>query len=243
MVTYNLDHLKQKDDQYDMGPIQDDEALFLFGLVRTMQIKRVMDIGAIPGGSSRNFCAAVGPDGIVYSVDKDPFEKFADNNVALVKDLAFVTPADVDNKPVEFVFFDCHAYEASLSFFQRFRRAGIINDRTVLGFHDTNLWPSQLDKNSYEVEGGWVFCPPERQLVNDFKKMGGYDVFTLTTTRDKHGPHLPYRAGVTIVQRYKEFDLKGGAVADWMDWEKNVSAQYRKTGDYDYEYIGPPQEG
>jgi predicted O-methyltransferase YrrM len=69
MVTYALGHLTQADDQKVGGPIQDDEALLLFSMIRVMRLKRVIEFGGLGGYSARNFLEAVGRDGIVYTVD------------------------------------------------------------------------------------------------------------------------------------------------------------------------------
>jgi O-methyltransferase len=66
MVAYNLRHLTQNSDQAVSGPIQDDEALFLYSLIRVMQMKRILEIGGLGGYSATNFVAAAGPDGVVH---------------------------------------------------------------------------------------------------------------------------------------------------------------------------------
>src|SRR5579872_3041055 len=187
MTSYNLNHLTQPNEQNIPGPIQDDEALFLFALIKVTRIKRILELGAGAGYSAKNFCEAIGNDGTVYSVDwgvDNHCPQMADNHVVIVKNVAELNAEDLDNEPIDLVFFDCHAYEAELCVFQKFLRKGIITVKTILVFHDTNLLPSENALGypgiSYEVEGGWVFCPPERQLVNDFKEMG-YDVLNLGT--------------------------------------------------------------
>ena len=42
MVRYNLNHLTQPDDQNKPGPIQDDEALLFFALIRVTPIKKIL---------------------------------------------------------------------------------------------------------------------------------------------------------------------------------------------------------
>jgi hypothetical protein len=238
MVVYNLSHLTQPSDQKVSGPIQDDEALLFFALVRVMRMRRVLEVGGLGGYSAKNFCEAVGSRGVVYSVDFEPMPKVAENLVVLTKDARDVTPADLDNQPVDLVFWDCHAYEAMLSLHHRLVRGGIITDRTLHAFHDTNLFPQpQSEGSAYEVEGGWRFCPPESQMCNDFKAMG-YDVLHFGTRREDHGPDLPYRCGLSFAAKWKPLELKYGPSAPWMTWEKQVAAQYRKIGDFDYEYVG-----
>lgn len=49
MVAYSLSHLTQADDQRVGGPIQDDEALVLFALIRAMRLKRILEVGGLGG--------------------------------------------------------------------------------------------------------------------------------------------------------------------------------------------------
>lgn len=240
MVDYNLKHLTQSVAQNNPGPIQDDEALFLFALIRVTRIKRILELGALNGYGAVNFCAAIENIGKVYSVDwgvEVRCPKVSDNHIVIIKNIAELTPEDLDNEPVDLVFFDCHAYEAELCAFQNLRKAGIITDKTILVFHDTNLWPNKdvlgHPELCYEVESGYVFCPPERQLVNDFKEMG-YDILNLGTNKDVHGPHLPYRCGLSIACRFTPLELKFGAKAPWMVSESIESAKFDKIGPFDY---------
>lgn len=240
MVIYNLNHLTQLDTQSIPGSIQDDEALLLFALIRVTRIKRIVEFGAYPGYSAKNFCEALNGNGMVYSIDwgvDGVTPRQGDNHKVIVKNTADVTSEDLDNQPIDLVFFDCHAYEASLCAFQNLRRANIITDKTILVLHDTNLLPSKdalgFPDISYEVEGGFVFCPPERQLVNDFKKMG-YDILNLGTSKDAHGIHLPYRCGLSIASKFTPLELKFGATAPWMKPQDIESAKFIKVGEFDY---------
>lgn len=245
MVVYNLHHLKQSNAQSNPGPIQDDEALLLFALIRVTRIKRIVEFGSTFGDSARNFCEAINGNGMVYSVDwgiEAVCPKLNDNHKVIVKNVADVTPEDLDNEPIDLLFFDCHAYEASLCAFQNLRRAGIITDKTIFVFHDTNLWATKDAPNltdtewadiSYEVEGGWVFCPPERQMVNDFKEMG-YDILNLGTNKEVHSKDFPYRCGLSIARKFTPLELKYGATAPWMKPQDIESSKFIKIGDFDY---------
>ena len=72
MVNYDLKHLTQNDDQRVLGPIQDDEALFLYSVIRGSRMRRVLEIGGLSGYSATNFLAAMcasGPGAMLYTVD------------------------------------------------------------------------------------------------------------------------------------------------------------------------------
>ena len=67
MVAYDLSHLTQPDDQVVVGPVQDDEALLLFALVRCMRLRRILEVGGLDGYSARNFLRAMGRGGTLYT--------------------------------------------------------------------------------------------------------------------------------------------------------------------------------
>jgi hypothetical protein len=202
MVDYNLKHLTQPDDQNVGGPIQDDEALFLFAMIRVMRLRRVLEIGGLGGYSARNFLAAVGQEGHVYSVDLNPVPILASNHTAITKDATLVGPSDVDDQPLDLVFFDCHVWEAQTTMFQNLREASIITDTTVLSFHDTNLHPFKSVSWAYSIGSGWVHQMVERQMVNHLHRMG-YDVLVLDTKMSDHGPPLPLRHGLAVARLFK----------------------------------------
>lgn len=207
MVAYDLGHLTQPDSQEVSGPIQDDEALFFFALIRVMQLKRILEIGGLQGYSARNFCAAVGAKGIVFTVDIQPVPAKAPNHVTIQKDARSLAADDIGREPIDLVFFDCHDYKVQFDCYHHFRREQIVTDDTVLAFHDTNLHPTQTVHWAYPTEEGWVHQDAERRMVNDFKRMG-YDIFALNTSMKSHGPHLPYRHGVTVAKKFKPFFVR-----------------------------------
>jgi predicted O-methyltransferase YrrM len=60
MATFDLSHLVQPRSQAVGGPIQDDEALLLYAIVRVMRLRTILEIGGLDGYSARNFLKAVG---------------------------------------------------------------------------------------------------------------------------------------------------------------------------------------
>ncbi len=166
-MKYDLSHLTQPISQEVMGPIQDDEAL-------------------LPPG-----------DGTVYTIDICPIQPVGHNHKVIIKSAADILPEDLDNKPVDLIFFDCHNYDAELSFFKKLEEHNLITDDTVLALHDTNL-----HYHRPEHPDGFVHQAAERALVNEFKQLG-YDIFTLDTKKEKHSTTLPFRHGVTICKKFK----------------------------------------
>lgn len=207
MTTYDLSHLTQAPDQRVIGPIQDDEALLLFALIRTMRLTRALEIGGLDAYSARNFLEAIGPSGTLYTVDVQPVRQLADNHVILTKSCGDLNPADVGDEPLHLVFFDCHVFDAQMKAFACLRNAGIIDDRTVITLHDTGLHPHRWIGWAYEIEGGWVHQPVERQMVNELHRLG-YDAICFHMEHALATPELPARHGLTIMRRFQELPTR-----------------------------------
>ena len=210
MVKYNLDHLTQEDNQYVWGPIQDDEALFLYSLIRGSCLTRILEIGGLAGYSARNFLKAVefSKEGIVYSCDLNPVPVLAENHKTIIKNALNITLEDVDNKPLDLIFFDCHDL-VQLNIYMKFVESGIITNDTILALHDTNLHYEPFNKWGPFVpsECGFAHQPVERIMVNEFKRLG-YDIFSIKTDASKHSAEFPIRHGVSICQKFKNMNVE-----------------------------------
>lgn len=211
MVAYDLSHLTQAPDQAVSGPIQDDEALFLFGVVRGRCIRTVLELGGLSGYSATNFLRAVAESpggGKVFTVDLDPVPKLAPNHFPIQKDARDLAIEDVHGEPLGLVFFDCHDYDAQMAAYAAMVDAGLVTRDTVLALHDTNTHPRQTVNWAYATSQGWVHQPAERRMVNAFRAMG-YDAFLLHTdpAAHEHEGALPYRHGVALCTRVAELEV------------------------------------
>ncbi len=207
MVRYELSHLTQADAQRVLGPIQDDEALFLFALIRGNRMRRVLELGGLSGYSANNFLAALDyPDegaSVLYTVDLNPVPVLAPNHVVLMKNALDLESTDVGSHPLDLVFFDCHDM-VQMQVFERFLEQGLITDETVLALHDTNLHyaPFQVWGHFVAGEGGFAHQPVEREMVN-LLRARGYDCFSIRTTKERHSEAFPFRHGLTVCQRFR----------------------------------------
>ena len=203
MVQYDLKHLTQENHQKVAGPIQDDEALFLYSIIRGRRFKYILEIGGLSGYSATNFCKAVeNMNGTVYTVDINPVPKMANNHKVIIKDARKLEPSDIDNNVLDMIFFDCHDYDAQWDMFETLKKNNMIDDNTTLALHDTNIHPDKYMGFSYLSEAGWIHQPVERRLVNKFKSIG-YDIFSLHTKNSSHNDEMPYRHGVSVCTKYK----------------------------------------
>jgi len=199
---YDLSHLTQEENQYVRGSIQDDEALLLYALIRCCLIKRILESGAGVGYSAKNFLQATSKfeNSLVYSVDisrsslEDP-----KRHRSIVKSIDLVEPDDVDNLPLDLIFFDSHRLNLEIKFFKKFYEKKIITDNTIICVHDTNLTPMPILEKSKKIDNGWVFGT-DRCLVNFFIN-AGYKIFNIHTDMKKHDSQLPFRNGLTLCQK------------------------------------------
>lgn len=203
MVAYKLDHLTQPDSQAVVGPIQDDEALFLFALIRVMRLRRVLEIGGLDGYSARNWCEAVGPGGKVYTIDLNPLKPVAANHVTIKGDARHLNASHL-GEPLDLIFFDCHVFDAQTDMLRNLQAGGIVTERTLLAFHDTNLHPTKGNGIHWgrEIEGQWMHQDVERRMVNELHAMG-WDALVLGTTPERHDASLPARHGLVVMQRFR----------------------------------------
>ena len=207
MVHYDLTHLTQPEHQNVSGPIQDDEALFLYSIIRGCRLERILEIGGLSGYSAKNFLQALSftTNGILYTCDLNPVPILAENHNVIIKNALDLTIHDLDNKPLDLIFFDCHDF-IQMNIFYNLVNNNIINDNTILALHDTNLHypPYQHCGNYIEKENGYAHQDVERQMVNIFKSLG-YDIFSISTDQSKHSDNFPVRHGLSVCKKFKNF--------------------------------------
>lgn len=207
VVKYSLEHLTQADDQRIIGPIQDDEALFLFALIKCMMLRTIVEIGGLAGYSAQNFLAAAGPEGQVFTIDLSPVPKIAANHHVIIGDAAELDYKALGINSVDMIFFDCHDVEAQMRALDKFFRDGVADDSTLICLHDTNCHPQQIVPWAYETADGWVHQTAERTMVNLLHTQG-YDAICLDTRMDRHDPSLPYRHGLTLMRRFRPLAVR-----------------------------------
>ena len=188
-MIYNLNHLTQPPHQRVVGPIQDDEALTLFGIIKVMRLKHIVEIGAHKGYSAKNFLEAVGNNGHVIGIDIFPTTKWSENHTTIIKNAKLVTSEEIPWE-IDLIFYDCHDLEASMRFHSNMVKNNKITKRTILALHDTNLHP-----------GGKIHQPVEREMVNLLVEQG-WSAICLHTRLEYHDESLPFRHGLTLMQQF-----------------------------------------
>jgi predicted O-methyltransferase YrrM len=171
-----------------------------------MLLRTVLEIGGLGGYSAVNFCKAVGPTGLVYSIDLNPLPVVAPNHRVVVKDARDLSRADLPDVPAEgldLVFFDCHDYDVQMELFEQLVADGLVHEDTVIVMHDTNTHPYQAAPWVYPAPDGrgWVHCPAERRMVNELRVHHGYEALNVHTRLERHSDALPYRHGLSILSK------------------------------------------
>jgi predicted O-methyltransferase YrrM len=176
----DISHLSAFSEVAD-GPVQRDEALFLYSLLRVVRPRTAIEIGFLNGRSALNFLCGLDADARLYSFDID------ENCAELARDLfgneprltfrtrsqADLTPDDIDGRPADFVFLDA-SHELDLN--QRtFRRLLPLMARdAILAVHDTGTVPRRFVRAGHywlDSEVGWIadereVMPGERAFLN-----------------------------------------------------------------------------
>lgn len=203
MHKYNLNHLIQPKNQLVIGPIQDDEALLLYAIIRVCMFKNIVEIGGLNGYSAINFLSAIDNLGKLFTIDLNFVPKQADNHFIIQKDISEVSINDLLETKIDMLFFDCHVYDAQMVFYKNMLENGLIHDKTVIALHDTGLHPFKCCDWSYRIDEGWVHQPVERLMVNELVAKYNYHAINLHTDLTRHSEDLPLRHGLTILSKFK----------------------------------------
>lgn len=142
-----ISHLMSYRENDSIGPLQRDEAIALFGIVRTLRPKVIVEFGFFHGHSAFNFLQALPDDGHLYSYDIDPdslrrakLEFHFDQRFTFIsKSQTDFDPEDIEKKEIDFVFFDAaHELELNISTFNRI--VSHLAPEGMIAIHDTGLW-------------------------------------------------------------------------------------------------------
>lgn len=203
---FDISHLGQPANEDVSGPVQDSEALLLYALVKVCMVRKIIEVGGLDGYSCRNFLKAMGEGGVMYTVDVNPVPVQAPNHIFIQSDIMHVEPERLGKEPFDLVFFDCHVYDAQMKFLERMEEAGLVDGNTILALHDTNPHPYKtVDFARQNQKGEWIHQTAEREMVNSLTERGWHAV-CLHTQPERHGPHLPFRHGLTIMRRFERLD-------------------------------------
>ena len=138
--------------RYAISPVQKDEAIFLFGLLKVVRPKVCVEFGFNYGHSSYLILEAIDKSSRLYSFDiLDESESIANKyyskkytNFAFIKKSQSEFSIDLcGNSSVDFVFFDAsHDLEINKKTFERIKE--YFSADAFIVIHDTGLWNHEL---------------------------------------------------------------------------------------------------
>ncbi len=142
-----MEHFSAYRENDAIGPLQRDEAVALFGIIRTLRPQVVVEFGFFHGHSAFNFLKALAPDARLFSYDVDAeSERRARSEFAFDRRFTFLAksqtdfdPDDTGSREINFVFFDA-AHELALNQ-ETFRRIlPHLAPDAMIAVHDTGVW-------------------------------------------------------------------------------------------------------
>ena len=205
-MNYNLQHLTQKANQKVLGPIQDDEALFLYSFIKTTLTRNVVELGFQDGYSAQNFLAAVGLKGKVVSIDINTVTKLASNHFPITKDVADVLPEELPFDTIDLAFYDTHDYESTIAFHQAMLDSNKITKQTTIVLHDTGTHHKYVYQG-YRVKGGVAHEPRERDVCNFLINEGWHAIHAHGINKNfDSDEELAFRHGLTFLQKETVLD-------------------------------------
>jgi predicted O-methyltransferase YrrM len=197
-------------DETVLGPVQQDEALFLHGLLRVTRPRTVVEFGFLQGHSALNFLLALEDDARLYSFDIDPSaERAANERLGHDKRFRFlrksqtdITRDDIDGHPIDFVFIDAaHDLELNQATFERL--LPMLAPDALIGVHDTGTVPRELFPDWH-----WLLRTEQNWVDGEYEGQPGERAF-MNWLLDNHsdfsqihlGSRRTIRCGVSLVQR------------------------------------------
>jgi predicted O-methyltransferase YrrM len=149
---YDLSHLNQKS-AIVWGPQQDDEALFIYSIVKVMRPKIVVEAGMSTGYSTVNLLSALDNDSRLFTYDilkNNPSSKaFKDTRFRfLLKSQTEFEHEDIDNLIIDLAILDSsHVFEDETEFWRKLVNYLSINAIVII--HDTGLHNKNFNKNKF----------------------------------------------------------------------------------------------
>jgi predicted O-methyltransferase YrrM len=221
---YHLEHLAFYREEDVAGPLQRDEALFLFALTKVLRPAVIVEFGFHCGHSAFNFLEAVAPASHFYSYDIDDraediargrFQRFQ-NFHFLRKSQADFCPADIGNRQIDLCFLDAsHLLELNQVTFRKLE--GSLSERAIIVVHDTGTWVKEYfnpihAKLAADVPGNWISevefqpCKGEREFVNwVLANCPGFSEIHLHSKRT-------LRNGMTLIQKNGPLPTEPGSL-------------------------------
>lgn len=235
-MDYDLSHLKDYKELCS-GPIQSDEALFLYSLVKVLRPKVIVEFGFYLGHSAINFLRAMPENCKLYSFDhwvksKQVASQIKDDRFKFIfKNQQDFFSEDIDNNLIDIIFIDAsHKCEINIKMFNKIKNS--LNENALILIHDTGSW--NIDYLGEQIKNipspGHYFLnkkeylhqPDERWFVNylrrHYPKFNQIHLHSLNTLRH----------GLTILQRNDFLQLGKITYISYLEKYYNILSLQKK---------------
>jgi Methyltransferase domain len=217
----HISHLLSYRENDAIGPLQRDEAIALFGIIRTLRPQVVVEFGFFHGHSAFNFLQALTENAQLYSYDIDSESiQRAKSEFSFDKRFHFIgksqtdfAPEDIGHQKIDFVFFDAaHELDLNIQTFQRI--IDQLDPEAMLAVHDTGLWQrayfspihetfTREMPGEWETEDLYAHQPGERKfmdwIVTEYPE---FSVLHFHSSRT-------LRHGFSLLQRKRQLSHRG----------------------------------
>jgi predicted O-methyltransferase YrrM len=216
-MKYDLSHLTQNSTEV-YGPIQDDEALLLYSLIRCMGLKYIVEVGGLFGYSARNFLKAIGNDGKVITIDRKCHSHLEinkiltpnlnlENYIKIIEYAHKVDPSSLNIPYIDLLFLDAHDFESQMVFISKCKDSNMLTEKSIIVLHDTGCAPYRRHEDqihytdqSHNSNFGFVSPPlgAERKIANKLTE-DGYCNFHVSANNQNLPNYIKTRHGLTIL--------------------------------------------
>jgi predicted O-methyltransferase YrrM len=190
------------------GPVQREEALLLYGLLRVVRPRTVIEIGFYKGDSALNFLCALDADARLYSFDIHGAERARDSFghdprfTFRTRSQDELTREDIDDREADFVFLDA-SHELGLNQRTFSRLLPLMAPDAILAVHDTGTVPRQFlppDHYFFASTVGWI--GDEREVMPDERAFCNWLLDEHPEFSQVHfHSRQTLRCGITVLQR------------------------------------------
>lgn len=207
MTSYNTQFLATYND-YTLGPIQQDEALFLYGLCKMVRPQIVLEIGCLVGQSTKVWIESGVP--FIYAVDciiskeVKHLQRGQGTNGMLCYEQDMKQPIDFVRGIPDLVFIDAsHELADNIAVVKNL--VNVLESGALVIFHDTGHWKQEHiteDRQWFlDSYGGkwddelqaWAHCPDEKDTIKWVSENTVWQRLDLWTT-------VVPRCGLTVFQ-------------------------------------------
>jgi predicted O-methyltransferase YrrM len=209
---YHFSHLSILPSNRMQGALQKDDALLLYGLIKMIRPKLVVEFGFGKGYSSLNFLNAIDRDARVISFDiLESCEQIARKSMPdsgryrfIRKSALEITAADLGHEKADLVYWDA-IYDPVINLQVFMVLKPLLSENAILALHDTGAWKkkymgkshfryAEAHKDSWLNEETFQQQKGQRQFVNVLMdKYPEYQVIHLHSTR-------LLRCGISLLQ-------------------------------------------